>query len=58
MVQHLWERLTRVRGPESRELRERGRVEGPGLDAPDAERVESPLQLTGGLLGERDSEDL
>ena len=58
VVQHLWERLTRVRGPEARELGERGRVEGPSLDAPDAERVESPLQLAGGLLGERDREDL
>ncbi len=58
VVQDLGERLTRVRRPESRELRERGRVEGPGLDARHAERVESPLQLTSGLLGEGDREDL
>ena len=58
VVQHLGERLARVRGPEARELRERGRVERPRLDAVDVERSETPLQLTGGLVGERDREDL
>ena len=33
-------------------------MERPGLDPFDIERLESPLQLTGGLVGEGDGEDL
>ncbi len=40
VVEHLGERLARVRGPQPRELRERGRVERARLDAFDAERRE------------------
>ena len=52
------ERLAGVRLPQPRELRERGRVERARLDAVDVERSETPLQLPGGLLRERDREDL
>ena len=47
-----------VWGPQPGELRQRRRVERPRLDALDAELREPALQLAGGLLGERDREDL
>ena len=58
VVEHLGERLAGVRGPQPRELRERGRVERARLDALDAERLEAPLELTGRLVRERHREDL
>ena len=58
VVEHLGERLAGVRGPQPRELRERGRVERARLHTLDAERREPGPQLPRGLVREGHREDL
>ena len=57
-VQDVGERFARVRGPEARELCQRGGMERARLHPVDLERLEPSLQLTRGLVGEGDGEDL